>query len=595
MLMILFSLLSAASHAKNLILTEDSPNYHSLGQYIELFEEKEASLSFNDLSSETFKWQPSDQAIINLGYTNSPYWYRLSLSNKTSQVEQRLLVIEYPPLDSVQIYWGNAEIGFSRQDLGRSFPFSQRKIKHRNLIQSITVLPKQSILIYLRIKTESAMQLPLSLWTKEAYIENEQTKVLIHGLYFGMTGIMLFYNLFLYISIRDKTYLPYIGSIFFVILVQASLRGFSFQYIFPETPLIEKYQLPITICLSGALLATFSIMFLELKKRSQNLYKTVYGVILVLLGIAVLSPFLGYSLSVRLSIVVTMLYSLIAVYSGIYVWRQGFKPASYFSIAYITFFTATILLSLNKLGILERNFLTEYAQEIGSGLEVVLLSFALAYRISILKKEKEQAQINLTVNLEKKIDERTAELNDTLNQLSVSNKRLARQNTEDSLSGVFNRRHFDRILANEWSFALVSQKPISLIMVDIDHFKKFNDLFGHVVGDECIKLVGSTMQSVVTRNDDMVFRYGGEEFSVILPATNIEGAKKIAGLICEAISSQKLLVKKQQESSVTISLGVATLIPTKEMKMEQIVLYADKALYRAKEAGRNQVVAYQST
>jgi len=590
---ILLFLIAFSANSKNLLITESTGDYVKLGSYIELYEEKNSTLLFSEILNAPIEWNKNDKDIINLGYTESTYWYRLSITNQNYKKIDRLLAIEYPPLDKVDLYWGNKAMGFAHERFGRSLPFNARKIKNRNWIQAITIKPNQSIDVYLKVKTDSAMQLPLYLWTEQALIENEQNTVMIHGIYFGMTLIMLFYNLFLYLSIRDKTYLVYVGSVFFVILVQASLRGFSYQYLFPDYPLIEKYQLPIAISVAGALLAVFSIMFLQLKTRSTKLYYVVYSVAVILFSIAILSPFIGYSLAVRLSVIVNMLYSMLAAYTGFYIWYKGYKPASFFSIAYIVFFVAIILLSLNKLGLMERTFLTEYTVEIGSGLEVVLLSFALAYRISILKQEKEQAQKDLTLNLEKKISERTTELNETLEQLSSMNIRLARQNIEDSLSGVFNRRHFDSVIANEWNHALRSQTSLTLIMADIDHFKIFNDVHGHTVGDECIRLVGYTIKSNVTRMGDMVFRYGGEEFSIILPVTDAAGGEKVAEAICAAISRLKITTQDSQEISVTISLGIASIIPNRDMKPEDLVKQADQALYSAKNLGRNCVVVFE--
>jgi len=581
-----------SANSKNLVIEKNSAPYLELGTYLETYEDKDAAFMFNDIKNTSLDWQENDKKIINFGYTDSTYWYRLTITNNQNTKIERLLAIEYPPLDYVDVYWGNRASGFFHEEFGRAFPFNERKIKHRNLIQRISIKPKTSIDVYLKIKTESSMQLPLSLWSEQALIESEQQTLLIHGLYFGMTLIMLFYNLFLYISIRDKTYLIYVGSVFFAILLQASIRGFTYQYIFSDYPLIEKHQLPITICLGFSLLAAFSIMFLELKDRNKILYNIIFVIIIILLVLAVISPLIGYSLSVRLSVLVSMFYSIVATFTGLYIWYKGFKPASFFSIAYITFFIATILLSLNKLGLMERNFLTEYAQEIGSGLEVVLLSFALAYRISLLKKDKELAQQNLTSNLEKKIQERTVELNETLEQLSNLNIKLARQNIEDSLSGVYNRRYFDNVIANEWNHAIRANTPLTLIMADIDHFKNFNDQHGHTVGDECLKHVGFTIKSNVTRMGDTVCRYGGEEFAIILPVTDTEGGVKVAESIRSAISKLRLTTHDSNELKVTISLGVATIIPDKASQVEILIKSADQALYKAKDNGRDRVESF---
>lgn len=150
----------------------------------------------------------------------------------------------------------------------------------------------------------------------------------------------------------------------------------------------------------------------------------------------------------------------------------------------------------------------------------------------------------------------------------------------DGLTGVFNRRYFDKTIEKEWKRAARHQSEISLIMLDIDHFKKYNDMYGHVQGDECLIDMTASIQTLLKRPSDFIARYGGEEFAVVLPDTNQTGASLLAEILRKNI---------EDNLDVTISLGVATCVPTPESVPSDLIERADKALYHAKEAGRNQV------
>ncbi len=160
----------------------------------------------------------------------------------------------------------------------------------------------------------------------------------------------------------------------------------------------------------------------------------------------------------------------------------------------------------------------------------------------------------------------------------------------DGLTEIPNRRQFDRILEKEWRRSQRSQTPLTLIMIDIDYFKNFNDSYGHTSGDDCLRVVAQTLASSVQRAADFVARYGGEEFAVILPETTLDSATAIAEQLRENVASLQLAhVSSQVADYVTLSLGVATFIPNDETSANNLVEMADRALYRAKRKGRNQV------
>ncbi|MFE8695090.1 diguanylate cyclase domain-containing protein [Cytobacillus sp. FJAT-53684] len=164
----------------------------------------------------------------------------------------------------------------------------------------------------------------------------------------------------------------------------------------------------------------------------------------------------------------------------------------------------------------------------------------------------------------------------------------------DGLTGISNRRHFNDMITQKWKSCLRSKKELSLIMLDIDYFKLYNDTYGHQVGDECIRHVAQTISHVLMRPDDAVFRYGGEEFAVILPETNAEGAEVVANNICLSLADLNLPHHTSKVSSlVTVSIGLATVKPQPAQSYNDLINQADKALYMAKGLGRNCVRHYR--
>jgi diguanylate cyclase (GGDEF)-like protein len=162
----------------------------------------------------------------------------------------------------------------------------------------------------------------------------------------------------------------------------------------------------------------------------------------------------------------------------------------------------------------------------------------------------------------------------------------------DGLTGIANRRRFDQFLDMEWRRGIRSQEPLSLILMDIDFFKNFNDSVGHLAGDDCLKHIARCLAEVVQRPGDLAARYGGEEFACILSGTDAEGALTVAERILEGVVAMALPHPASKAAPcVTLSIGVATKLPLLEAAPESLIDMADKALYRAKEAGRNRVVA----
>lgn len=189
-----------------------------------------------------------------------------------------------------------------------------------------------------------------------------------------------------------------------------------------------------------------------------------------------------------------------------------------------------------------------------------------------------------------------AELETKAAELERANKKLAKLSKIDGLTGIANRREFDTVLAKEWSRMQRQKAPLALIMLDVDHFKQFNDRFGHQLGDDCLRLVGAVLNDSVHRASDLCARYGGEEFCVLVPNALLNEAFHLAEKIRCAIAQSSIeLPKEARAVTVTVSLGVASFIPSDEQLPSDLIRFADEALYHAKQNGRNQTAVHDSS
>lgn len=206
-----------------------------------------------------------------------------------------------------------------------------------------------------------------------------------------------------------------------------------------------------------------------------------------------------------------------------------------------------------------------------------------------------QETLNYTSSLEKLVDKRTHELKleiskhkKTEAELRIANTQLAEKALQDGLTGINNRYSFDQYLEKQWLEHQQQAKPISLILCDIDHFKLYNDSYGHLEGDDCLKQVADVLASQGNYPHDFVARYGGEEFAIILPDTKEQGACDVAEKVRNTLALKALPHKASPTSEhVTVSMGICTLIPDDGMALELLILKADQALYQAKNRGRN--------
>lgn len=566
-------------------------------------EDTRGTLSIDEI--QTVAWQPMNPKKLTFGYTHSVYWFYINLQNLDSQDLERFLSINYPVLDYIDIYKREQGGSWLHERMGDKHPYSQRYIDNRNFILPVTFEKQKYIEFVFRVETASSMQFPVRIWKERNFFEHDQSEVLGMGLYYGIMLVMVFYNFFVFFSTREFNYLYYVGYVACMALFLASLQGLSFQYLWPEAT--QWNDLSIVFFLSSAII--FGILFTRNFLHIQKVFFvnfTLGMLIAVLLLVLITSRLLSYHIQIQIVIVVAFICLNLAFAAGVVRWIQGYATARYYTIAWFAILLGGIILALNKFNIIPRNFYTENIVQIGSATEVILLSFALADRLNREKRKRYKAQVAvvaserlareaqleaLTVQrqanetLELRVKERTEEL-------EKANEKLELMSITDPLTNIRNRRYFDKTLKLEMARAIREQESISVLIVDIDFFKRVNDTYGHQVGDEVLRAVAQKLSQLISRSTDLLARFGGEEFVVILPNTSIDGAAHVAECIRTAVAELGFL-GISPELKLSVSVGVFGAVPEPDSNHEHWVRNADDALYRAKEGGRDRVVVFE--
>ncbi|GAA3964818.1 diguanylate cyclase [Allohahella marinimesophila] len=576
---------------------------HSLSSSTEVLVDSSKALDFSQVQQQPeSRWSPVLSETPSFGFTGDTYWARFTISNPTSEPQQLLLEVGYALLDTVKLYQPQGDGEVLVQEAGDGIPYRDRIMDHRDLLFPLALPAAASQQFYLEIESTSAMQFPLQLWQVIEFYEDDQYHIFWHGLYYGIVFVMVLYNLFLYARIRDRVYLYYVLYISSFSVVQLTLSGFAYQLLWPGAVAWNSAAVVVV----GSSVVLFACVFVQRALKLGEgfpLLKRYLDVIASLATVClVFGLFAPYGLMIKFAtalIIVTCASILLISY---YVWLQSKRRyAALFVLAWTMFLFGVLCLSLNKFGLLPRNFITEYAAQFGSALEIIILSYALAERLYDAHRQSYQAELkartaNETLLEEQQrhsmllgvtVRERTEALEQALKQVKSLNVELRELSTTDTLTGLKNRRHMDDVLQREFLRASRNKSELSLIMFDIDHFKQINDSAGHLAGDQCLQALASAIMPLLRRPPDEICRYGGEEFLIILPETSCEGATTVAEKIRQTVGALSIQTDAGPQS-LTISLGVSCFRQGKTSIVSEMLQQADDALYQAKAGGRDQ-------
>lgn len=556
-------------------------------------------------------WQPVARRDASFGYSTHAYWLRFSLHNPADTTINWVLLIGNPLLDTLDAY--GLEDGRVYQ-AGDQRPFHHRWVNHRQLVLPFSLAAGEERELILRMQTDGSANLSASLMSTHAFNQHEQLMLLLQGLFFGALLVMMIYNLSIFIITRDRNYLWYSLFVASFSLYQFIQLGFALQWLWPESLTWQQMSFPF----SSALATLFGVLFtygvLDLKNQHRAYSWVSYGLVgssLLVMMLALAAPYLVALIG---SFVLLLACAISGCIFTVLRWRDGYPPAKLFALGWSALIIASLFSVLSGTGLIANSLLTLHAQQIGSLLELVIFSIALGTRIRLAQSEQQIAQARLFANehqlrmeqakslelqrqinegLETRVQERTASLQQALEELSSANQRLAELSRHDNLTGLFNRQVLNEELERMLAQARRSQQPIAMLMMDLDHFKKVNDAYGHLVGDACLQHAAQRMQQRM-RSNDLLVRFGGEEFAAVLCDTDQAGAMDLAEQLRTDLAKHPCL-HQDLRIDLSLSIGVYALIPDASSDREQLLRHADQALYQAKAAGRNRVVAYNAT
>jgi len=456
----------------------------SLTEYFGVLEDPSLTLTQADVQKANiathFKTDLPAAEAMSFDYTRSAYWLRLTLRNTSNLPLERMLEIGYPLLTSIQFHQPLANGAYQSLTTGLAMPFATRPYSNRYFVFPVTLQAHSDQVYYLRLQATDAIIVPARLWGPQAFHTYERNDYLGQAWYFGMATAMILFNLLLFIALHDVVYLLYVGFVKCMTLAIASQNGLAKEFLWPNATAWSD----ISQFVGCSLIFITWLLFMRHMLNTKTVIPQLDRLINVLVGVYLLT-LIGFAVSLQTFAKSTVLLYLATIMFilgvGLFCAFKRQRSAYFFVAASLMLCFSAVITALTNLGLLPTNFLTINAIQFGSTLEMLLLAFALADRFNEIRREKENAQSEalgaqqlLVENLqsserllEATVAKRTAEL-------QILNRKLEVLSTTDGLTGIANRRHFDEVLAKEWSRAVRLGQPLALALLDVDWFKKYN-------------------------------------------------------------------------------------------------------------------------
>lgn len=531
----------------------------------------------------SLEWTPSRGHDLVFSQTSSVYWVRLNVQNNANERQLWYLNLNYPLLDEVTFWQGNDPN--DTLVTGDRQPFNTRALDYRYFLLPILLNSGETRSITMRVHSSGAVNIPLILQTPAELVTESNHLALTHGLFYGAILVLAIFNLLLFFSSGTIYYLHnafYMGAMGLFLF---AMGGFANQYFWPDSPEFANTSIPLTLILCALAMTLFGRSFLEIKQRTRA-DKTLKAIIWICAGFTGLTLVLPYSQAIlfntALALIIIFILSIIAISR----WHQGYQPAKWYVLAWAIMAVGAVIYASAAFGYLPDFLARESLMQVAIGGQVILLNYAMVQRWRLLNDKLLEVEQEARTDLEFRVHERTAQLRSTMRELENANQKLATLSLNDPLTGLYNRRHMDNILPELCAEARRTGQPLSLGLLDADHFKAVNDTWGHGFGDTCLQLIADILSRHVKRPRDITIRYGGEEFALLLPGTDIEGAKKVCKALLEDLHDTVVEAPNGATAQLTMSAGIASLRPGEDQ--QEFFERADRALYEAKARGRNQ-------
>jgi signal transduction histidine kinase len=540
-----------------------------IGSHAYILRDETGSLTFGEVIRHP-GFKRSTDKVPNLGVSPHTYWIKFTIQNE-SQQGTILLELPQPSINDVVLY-GPVNGTYDVQFAGDNYPFNYRRYKNPSFIFTLNINKGTRATYYMKVKSDEQILLPLKIGERSAVINELHDRDLIFGLYAGVMLAMLFYNLFIYFTVRDRIYLWYVFYICFIFLTQASILGYLFEFLWPGSPYFANISIDIFSCCLGIVALEFLKPFLHTRQFTPGLHKFSYVIttFYVLGAIVTFSGAMNLAyLMIQTNAVLIAMYMLVV---SVLISRKGYKPAMFFLVAWSAMLVGIIIYVLRDFGVFPTNMLTSYTMPIGSALETILLAIALADRINSLKKEKEQSQAEAllisqqnqkliteqNIILEQKVHERTIELEETNEELNVTLNHL--KDTQTQLVNVEKMASLGQLTAgiaheinNPINFVSANLKPLKLDISEVfDVVNKYEEV-GH--GPE----VADRLQEIENFKKKIDINYLKQEISTLLNGIE-DGARRTTEIVAGLKNFSRLDESDIKEADINEGIGSTLVI-----------------------------------
>lgn len=533
---------------KKVVLEEGNPS-QQIGKFIYYIEDKDKKFHFNNILSHKHDhlFKKSEQDAPNFGNVELTTWNKFTVLNRSNT--EWYLVVENYNLDTLYFFAPDTQSRYRQIRSGRSLPVSQRKYKSGAFVFDLHVPRGDSAVFYLRVSSHF-MQYPLHVVTKEKFIEIYHKRDRLEGFYYGLLFFMVLYFLILYFSAREKSYLYNVLYILFNGLMIAQLKGSIAEFWGDQFHFLWRYA-PVTIAITSSATFIFTMHVLETKKHTPLSHRILTYIFLPLCGLAMLLSLLNKNLYASLLNQVSGLAGLITMYvTAIIIARKGFRFARFYIAACWAYFAGVTIYVLKAFNLIPHNTFTNSAIEIGSTIQMIVLSFTLAAKINTYKRERAKAQsallhslqeneqiiTNQNKLLETKVNERTAELKNTLTALEQFQQELESKNRQITHEKELSDHLLLNILPAETAKELKEKGYAEARMYDdvtvlFTDFKDFTAITEHMRPAELVAELDYCFRAF----DNIIDKYGIEKIKTIgdsymaaagLPVRDKEGAVK---------------------------------------------------------------------
>jgi diguanylate cyclase (GGDEF)-like protein len=567
LLCLIFAVLSlpvSGIERKQAIIDLSQQKSLTAGEYANFFQESSAPLTLEQ-AIERFDNSPMNMGSgqsLSLGISVSPVWLKVRLLLPENEDPLYRFSVETPWLDYIDAWLVHNGKIIKQVRGGDALAYSDRPMQYRYFAFE-SPLPEGETTLYMRVETVGPMAIPLYISEAKLATQRDVSSGYQYGFLYGIMVALAVYNLIIYFSIRHKEYGLYALYLLGFVANSLSYTGQLHTWITPDWGAYFQDWMDIFLMITYSIAGLhFARVLLNTRFYAPLLDKVTTAVTVVIpIGMIISAAFNQLTIALLLAFILNSSFAILFIVLGQQALKHNVPAARLFLICSVTAATCICISTAAVWGLVPYNDFTFKLIELGVAFEAIFLAFLLAQRFRLAEIEK---------------------------QLAV---RTARQ---DALTGLNNRTGFEHLVHPMWHQHVRRKRDVSLILIDIDHFKKINDQYGHAIGDEVLRCVAALLEHG-SRRGDIIARWGGEEFLLFLPDTSEEQANQHAERL-RILIEDAVIDSGEANIQFTASFGVCgtkegLLADTKltEDVLEHMINVADKALYDVKQSGRNSV------